>query len=601
MELKVSSPKAEGLSPSDCASDSEESDDDDDGRNHKHRRREIRGRGRESGSWSQHDPRLSIVDIASQMVPQGSGTPSLFAGGGCQMSQTHKAHHGVFHRCRDFEERGFCLRGDMCQIVVEDVQSLSQFYLPVSLPSAHLLGTPSALPSVTAPSSTLINSKNSKSFGNECPMTSTATTVESQITSSSIWGRISTKGNEMKDKIDCNISSSNYNENEAKGDQEPFANLQEAACPGKQIIDEDIASQADSSLKKQGDTGRTQKTFSEVIDIYIPLNSERAFVQFSKREEAEAALKALDAIMGNRFIKLWWANRDNIPVDGMGSGNSVSVTPRGVPAVPASTGTKPVVINSPRAPPLQKKQESLELLKEELREKQELLDKKRNDFCRQLDKLGKQSELAAKRHKPGTVADVAKAATTRSADTGTVVASPVAEAMAEKDKYMENVVHQNPKQNTYLTPLEPSSLKHSIRPLAPAGVAVLKEHFSAYGELSAIELEDVESSDSVVSKNFTAHISFAMRHSAEKAFAKGNCLQGYNLQFMWLAPTNSSNDNSVREKPSSASNIRSDANVQPAQEVAPVDPHKESALGNGEAEILERKESGGECIERNED
>lgn len=91
-----------------------------------------------------------------------------------------------------------------------------------------------------------------------------------------------------------------------------------------------------------------------------------------------------------------------------------------------------------------------------------------------------------------------------------------------------------------------------------------------------------------------------MRHSAEKAFAKGNCLQGYNLQFMWLAPTNSSNDNSVREKPSSTSNIPSDANVQPAQEVAPVDPHKVSVSGNGEAEILERKESNGECTERNE-
>ncbi|EEC77196.1 hypothetical protein OsI_15701 [Oryza sativa Indica Group] len=53
--------------------------------------------------------------------------------------------------------------------------------------------------------------------------------------------------------------------------------------------------------------------FGQVIDIYIPSNSEKAFVQFSKREEAEAALKAPDAVMGNRFIKLWWANRDRIP------------------------------------------------------------------------------------------------------------------------------------------------------------------------------------------------------------------------------------------------------------------------------------------------
>jgi hypothetical protein len=36
------------------------------------------------------------------------------------------------------------------------------------------------------------------------------------------------------------------------------------------------------------------------------------------------------------------------------------------------------------------KLESLEQLKEELRKKQELLDQKRNDFRRQLDKLEKQ-------------------------------------------------------------------------------------------------------------------------------------------------------------------------------------------------------------------
>ena len=257
MELKVSSPKAGGLSPSDCVSDSEEKeisdDDDDDDRNHKHRRREIRSesmereslervlirpyrkgnrpfenghlyrenhsqsnepwksstmslletglpakfekrrsgfatfprapnkvyqplsadlgsgrcRGRESGYWNQCDPRLSIGDIASQMVPQGSVTPSLFAGRGLpNVSNSQSPSWSAFglipgipsggtdafhslgkqrslrtsigpllyigiprQRCRDFEERGFCLRGDMCpmehgvnRIVVEDVQ-----------------------------------------------------------------------------------------------------------------------------------------------------------------------------------------------------------------------------------------------------------------------------------------------------------------------------------------------------------------------------------------------------------------------------------------------------------------------------------------------
>ena len=255
MELRVSSPTAGGLSPSDCASDRDEkeiSDDDDDDRNHKHRRRETRsqylerdaleqvvirpfrkrnkpfenghpyrendsrsgetwksynmthlekdlpvksekrrpgsatfsraqnriyqsfsaqlgssrGRGRESGSWSQSDPRFSSVNIAPQMFPQGSVHPSMFGGRGLpNVSNSQSASRSAFglipglpnggldtihslglqgtlgssmgplnigiprQRCRDFEERGFCLRGDMCpmehgvnRIVVEDVQ-----------------------------------------------------------------------------------------------------------------------------------------------------------------------------------------------------------------------------------------------------------------------------------------------------------------------------------------------------------------------------------------------------------------------------------------------------------------------------------------------
>ena len=123
-----------------------------------------RGRGRESGSWNQRDSRFSSAGIASQMAHQG---PNLFAGRGlANVSNVQSASWNAFglmpgvsnggldtlhsirlqgtlrpavnsslnmgiphQRCRDFEERGFCLRGDMCplehgvnRIVVEDVQ-----------------------------------------------------------------------------------------------------------------------------------------------------------------------------------------------------------------------------------------------------------------------------------------------------------------------------------------------------------------------------------------------------------------------------------------------------------------------------------------------
>lgn len=121
-----------------------------------------RGRGR-TASWNYHDGRLGSVDnldFASQMASLGS-TPSLFGTAahnpswvpfgllhGVTNSGLDTLHPlgfqgtlqpqinpsigiGIPHqRCRDFEERGFCLRGDMCpmehgvnRIVVEDVQA----------------------------------------------------------------------------------------------------------------------------------------------------------------------------------------------------------------------------------------------------------------------------------------------------------------------------------------------------------------------------------------------------------------------------------------------------------------------------------------------
>lgn len=126
-----------------------------------------RGRGRELGSWNQRDSRFSSIDVAPQIVPPGSIHSSLYTGRGLpNVSNAQNASWNAFglisgvpnggldmphplglpgtlrplinssinlsiprQRCRDFEERGFCLRGDMCpmehgvnRIVVEDVQ-----------------------------------------------------------------------------------------------------------------------------------------------------------------------------------------------------------------------------------------------------------------------------------------------------------------------------------------------------------------------------------------------------------------------------------------------------------------------------------------------
>ena len=66
------------------------------------------------------------------------------------------------------------------------------------------------------------------------------------------------------------------------------------------------------------------------------------------------------------------------------------------------------------------------------------------------------------------------------------------------------------------------------------------------------------------------------------------------MQFIWLASGNTKHDSGVRENASSASNP-------PARQVAPIDSPKVDDAGNAESELLVRKDSFGECMERDED
>ncbi|XVE84011.1 hypothetical protein DITRI_Ditri16bG0134600 [Diplodiscus trichospermus] len=769
-----------------------------------------RGRGRENSSWTQRDSRFNSVDVASQMVQPGSVAPSLFAGRGLpNVSNAHGPSWNAFGlipgipnggleslhpiglqgvlrppinsslnmgitrpRCRDFEERGFCLRGDMCpmehgvnRIVVEDVQSLSQFNLPVTVPSAQLLATsagPGPLPSGVPTSTTLmkskvIHSKSSKpgmtddAFGlngvstgstsasgadlydpdqplwnnngpeasaalsglcspkiggisepllnddisdcrhgrlhdsadNELPSRSTG----SQGSSLSVWGRIGNSRSRIdtKDRIDL---KADYLENKAREEQEAFPSSQ-GTRQVKRISTEDDGSKVmDPSFKSQTDVMRNDRKpnqralrtlfvngiplksnkreallshfrkFGEVIDIYIPLNSERAFVQFSRREEAEAALKAPDAVMGNRFIKLWWANRDSIPDDGINSGSGISVTPGGLAAsvipaqpvansrakdnlqpiaqksnvvhaadAPSLNSPKPVSMNGPKVPPppLQKKLDTLEQMKEELRKKQEMLEQKRNDFRRQLDKLEKQSSgvkgdlltgQAAKRQKVGITADPAKASTPTSSAASAHTATPCNIGMTDKNKTMENVVSCSPKSNTSIALQEPMGSKLQSHPSAPAGhpflmnkykldnrptafrvtpplpsgfadVDVLKEHFLQFGDLSSVELEDLENYDDMGSealKNCSVVLAYSTRRSAEIAYVNGKYWKGNNLRFTWLTSSNSNNGPGGKEASSSTPKGPSRADVQTEEKLVRSASQEVGSSGNGESE-----------------
>ncbi|KAG9449793.1 hypothetical protein H6P81_009758 [Aristolochia fimbriata] len=700
-----------------------------------------RGRGRNSVPWNQHDSRfgnIDTLDFASQMAARGP-TPGLFAPSTQNASWTPFGLIGMSsgsletlhplglqatlrsplnpplnmgvprQRCRDFEERGYCLSGDMCpmehgknRIVVEDVQSLSQFNLPVSLPSTRMMGMqtgPGPLLSVNAPS-VPINNKSLQGKGGKSAMadngvelnTSAAaetdlydpdqplwtndepemsgprirlpspkiaepdatwetevaeyphasqhtgkTLTASHSTASSVWGRIKNPGNKLE--ISSQFSSG-YLENETKGDQDGvISNSQDVNAQEKRNVN-DLGPKAttfntiprpraDASRSNAGRSSQKAsrtlfvngiplksnrkdalfshfRKFGEVVDIRIPHNSVKAFVQFAKREEAEAALKAPDAVMGNRFIKLWWANRDSITDQNESSGNSFSAASRGlsvgnmsskpsvdkgkenVPSaapkvdptvhntcVPMSvTGHQvPVMPSGSKGPlPSQKKLESLEVLKEELRKKQEMLEQKRNEFRRQLDKFEKQaitvkgdvvSEQSVESHKADSAASVKP-------NSGALIRTD-ADRMQDKSccsgdgmilpsgLKATTTTHQQAKclkptsrksgppflANRFKLDNRPTTFR-VLPPLPPdfANVAVLREHFSPFGDLSQVEIEDSESdqgdASQSMSSKYSACISFTSRRSAERAFHGGRSWQDHSLQFSWLTPPTSS-------------------------------------------------------------
>ncbi|KAJ6811249.1 zinc finger CCCH domain-containing protein 27 [Iris pallida] len=739
-----------------------------------------RGRGRSSVSWSQHNSRFSnpldTLNYASSMASEGSLHPSLFVGAGLpSAASAQNTPWGGFgfvtgmangfldpihslglngtlrptispslnlgmprQRCRDFEERGFCLRGDMClmehglnRIVVEDVQSLSQFNLPVSTPSSNSQSRSGPSPTVPAPSSLMTNSKvapskSSKSefmndavkpngvsstsgggdadvydpdqplWNTDLPNTSTdllllpssnigdealwdanasashslrlsdgtesdtpgrsaTASMDAMNKTSSVRGRISSRFKSgTGNRSSCGSASTSYHGHEIKEDhEEAIANSNALnRASNMEIGTKATALQpsprsfANSRNRNHSSSSKASctlyvykipqtdnrwntllshfKKFGKVVHIYIPPNSEKAFVQFTKREEAETALKSPDAVMGNRFIKLSWAKRDRIPVEVHSSAHTKSVEPsnavvtsassqklvadggKGINpsssqnsyATNASTETPSSVSGHPKvlltnvsvaASPVPNKVESLELL-EEIRRKQEILDKKRDEFRRQLDKIEKQaisvkkgemSEQAVRRHNTDKGCEATKATKTRNScssqkfhDTEKtlenrkseeVLGSPSSKANSTTlQQSRKNVNERNSLAPPLLNRFKLDNRSTSFRILPPlppdfANIAVLRDHFSHFGVISSVLLEEpvagIENAGSILPDNCSACISFANRHSAERAYQTGKSWEGYSLQFKWLTVTPSSS--STRGTPE-ASTIKAD-------------------------------------------
>ncbi|MCO5553347.1 hypothetical protein L7F22_006868 [Adiantum nelumboides] len=365
--------------------------------------------------------------------------------------------------------------------------------------------------------------------------------------------------------------------------------------------------------------------FGEIVDIRIPLQGDRAFIQFSRREEAEAALRSPEAVMGNRFVRLSWAKRDNVPFSLTGSGLAAASTSAhcssGIESqvsqgliseallIKAKQAVSMPALHEPNCltnvgksvgPSFQtlalasslKKQQELEHTMEELRRKQDELALKREAFRRQLERYSKQGcgvAAGVQKDQSSSISSTGskgesnraqscnKQLTLESLENGTnkshqetsALSASIEKVLLPADfgdsgvgkdtikitlgpahrPILTQVSHQRGVKGSLVGPgvsfagasqtspmfcnLDNSSTIFHVLPPLPDGlvdVSVFAEHFSCFGEVSNVEVDDV---------NKGVKVTFHTRRAAEKAFLQGRCYQGTSLCFSWVKQSSS--------------------------------------------------------------
>lgn len=113
-------------------------------------------------------------------------------------------------------------------------------------------------------------------------------------------------------------------------------------------------------------------------------------------------------------------------------------------------------------------------------------------------------------------------------------------------------------------------------------VSVLKEHFSAYGDFSKVQL-DLD--DDIIKT--CATIYFTSRHAAEKAFLNGKKWKAHNLHFTWLINSNSNSTTCKHHNSDSSSNQPTSVVLEIPKTDYPQKPLLSSSSGDGELDKRE--------------
>ncbi|KAF7732821.1 hypothetical protein EC973_000097 [Apophysomyces ossiformis] len=447
---------------------SDYSEDEDDGdRNFKHRRprSQTEDSKRRLPADSQEEPPQKYSRSEGANRDRGSG-------------RTFGMEHRP--RCRDYNERGFCMRGDACpydhgedRIVVEDgLHHLAGMGGPMAMPPQHVMAPPAFY-----------------------PMPHNAHTAYDPEYATAINDNAS----------DAHTQRGNMRARGGRGRGRGSGPYDRRSVPFDRTSTTISVQNIPSEMCQLATVNDYFSRFGTITNITIHAPQQKAIIQFSTRAEAEAAHSSPDPIFDNRFVKVFWY-RENKPAE-----TKPPAPPTNEPD-PELLAARAAEFAKLREEKKKMRQERVKSVLEAHKQKQELLERQIAEQKKLMEKLTSSKDMS-RAEKEELLKALKKIAA--EIDNSKAAAAPSAPSSATGYGYAPTWPPRR-----FTLDNRPTSLL--VKDIPDDRKEELRKHFEQYGHITAYDTKDNQ-----------LIVKYSQRFEAEKALAMAANYVGETLQLSW--------------------------------------------------------------------
>ncbi|KAF8941872.1 hypothetical protein BGZ47_007093 [Haplosporangium gracile] len=373
--------------------------------------------GMDRGQWNGGQQRNQFQDGGRGNFQDQQGNGSWRGGannmrggrGGMQGGQGFGQDRTKRQRCRDYDEKGFCMRGDMCpydhgddRIVVDELAQVpfGMMGVPGMGPNGMMgmggMGRPPFFPGM--PSDIITPHGSDMYDADGAPLSETMGASKFSTDSSESWrseggGRFDSTRGGARGRGSLRGMRGGRGRG---GSSHPYAvpgrfgaggSSGSAAGSKTSLVVENIPDEFNTIDK----VNEFFKSFGSLTNIQVDQSAHKALIQYSTRDEASAAYNSPEVIFGNRFVKVYWQPDD---VDSATFGRQPKPTGQVRPETPAAgashyplppatsvlmTPERAAELAEERAAAAAKKEESKKTMQEIQRQKEALIQRQQEE------------------------------------------------------------------------------------------------------------------------------------------------------------------------------------------------------------------------------